>query len=97
MLVDSRHSPQKIDLEFMQWCGESGVPFSIVFTKADKLKPGALKENTAVYQKILQETWEELPPMYITSAEKKEGTDELLNFIENTNLFLVKNKVSFDA
>lgn len=96
VLVDARHNPQKIDLEFMQWCGESGVPFSIVFTKADKLKPNAAIANVEAYKTELLKTWEELPEMYLTSAEKKEGTNEILKYIEKTNLYLVKNKVKFD-
>ncbi len=96
VLVDSRHTPQKIDLEFMEWCGESGVPFSIVFTKADKLKPNAAVKNVEIYKNKMLEFWEELPEMYITSAEKKEGTEEILKYIGKTNDFLAKNKVKFD-
>lgn len=96
VLVDIRHNPQKIDLEFMQWCGESGVPFSIVFTKADKLKSGAAEKNVEVYKNELLQSWEELPDLYITSAEKKEGGDLILNYIQKTNDFLEKNKVKFD-
>ncbi|MDQ1098288.1 MULTISPECIES: ribosome biogenesis GTP-binding protein YihA/YsxC [Chryseobacterium] len=96
VLVDSRHTPQKIDLEFIQWCGESGVPFSIVFTKADKLKPNAVIKNVEDYKAELHKTWEDLPELYVTSAEKKEGGDEILKFIEKTNAFLINNKVSFD-
>ncbi|PKF75069.1 ribosome biogenesis GTP-binding protein YihA/YsxC [Chryseobacterium sp. PMSZPI] len=96
VLVDVRHNPQKIDLEFMQWCGESGVPFSIVFTKADKLKPNAVIKNVDDYKMELHKTWEDLPELYITSAEKKEGGDEILNFIEKTNDFLIHNNVNFD-
>lgn len=96
VLVDSRHSPQKIDVEFMQWCGESGIPFSIVFTKADKLKPNAALKNIETYQTELLKYWEELPQMYLTSAEKKEGGDDILKFIDETNSFLKKNKVRFD-
>lgn len=96
VLVDSRHSPQKIDVEFMQWCGESGIPFSIVFTKADKLKPNAALKNIETYQTELLKYWEELPHMYLTSAEKKEGGDDILKFIDETNSFLKKNKVRFD-
>ena len=95
VLVDIRHTPQKIDLEFMEWCGENGVPFSIVFTKQDKLKPGAADRNVEVYKTKLLETWEDLPDIYITSAEKKMGGDEILKFIEKTNAYLVKNKVKF--
>ena len=96
VLVDSRHNPQKIDLEFIQWCGESGVPFSIVFTKVDKLKPNTAKQNIEVYKNELLKTWADLPEMYVTSAEKKEGCDEILNFIETTNEFLANNSVTFD-
>ncbi|WP_370896744.1 ribosome biogenesis GTP-binding protein YihA/YsxC [Chryseobacterium gossypii] len=96
VLVDVRHNPQKIDLEFIQWCGESGVPFSIVFTKADKLKPNAVIKNVEDYKRELHKTWEDLPELYITSAEKKEGCEEILNFIEKTNEFLTLNNVSFD-
>ncbi|WP_294288265.1 ribosome biogenesis GTP-binding protein YihA/YsxC [uncultured Chryseobacterium sp.] len=96
VLVDSRHKPQTIDLEFIQWCGESGVPFSIVFTKVDKLKPNAAIQNVENYKAELHKTWEDLPEIYVTSAEKKQGCDEILNFIQKTNEFLVNNNVSFD-
>lgn len=97
VLVDIRHTPQKIDLEFMEWCGENGVSFSVIFTKADKLKTALIAtKNVEVYQKELLETWEELPNMYITSAEKKVGGEEILQYIEETNEFLVKNKVTFN-
>jgi len=96
VLVDIRHTPQKIDLEFMQWLGESSVPFSIVFTKADKLKPGGADRNVEVYKNELLKTWEDLPDLYVTSAEKKEGGDVILKFIQKTNDFLIKNKVRFD-
>ncbi|CAM2795377.1 YihA family ribosome biogenesis GTP-binding protein [Chryseobacterium flavum] len=96
VLVDVRHTPQKIDMEFIQWCGESGIPFSIVFTKADKLKPNAVIKNVEDYKAELHKTWEDLPELYITSAEKKEGGDDILDFIEKTNDFLTLNNVSFD-
>ncbi|NIF07785.1 YihA family ribosome biogenesis GTP-binding protein [Chryseobacterium sp. Tr-659] len=96
VLVDVRHNPQKIDLEFIQWCGESGIPFSIVFTKSDKLKPNAVIKNVEDYKAELHKTWEDLPELYVTSAEKKEGGDEILNFIEKTNDFLTLNNISFD-
>lgn len=95
VLVDVRHTPQKIDLEFMQWCGESGIPFSIVFTKADKMKPGGADRNVNLYQDELIKTWEDLPTMYLTSAEKKTGGEDILKFIETTNLYLIKNKINF--
>ena len=96
VLVDSRHTPQQIDLEFIQWCGESGVSFSIVFTKVDKLKPNTAIKNVEDYKAELHKTWEDLPEIYVTSAEKKEGCDEILNFIQTTNEFLKNNSVSFD-
>ena len=96
VLIDVRHSPQKIDLEFLQWCGESGIPFSIVFTKADKLRAGAATKNVEFYKKELEKTWEELPSIFITSAEKKEGTEDILDFIETTNALLIKNNVKFE-
>ena len=95
VLVDSRHTPQKIDLVFIEWCGENGIPFSIVFTKADKLKPNAAISNVENYQAELLKTWEDLPETYVTSAEKKVGTDEILNFISKTNKFLEENHVNF--
>ena len=95
ILVDIRHTPQKIDLEFMEWCAESGIPFSIIFTKADKLKPNAVTQNVETYQQKLLETCEELPELYITSAERKEGGENILNFIEHTNEYLRKHNVKF--
>ncbi|MCT4172194.1 YihA family ribosome biogenesis GTP-binding protein [Elizabethkingia anophelis] len=95
VLVDIRHAPQKIDIEFMQWCGESGIPFSIIFTKADKLKPKAIENHVKAYHDELLQFWEELPQSYITSAEKKEGGDAILHFIGETNIILEKNKVKF--
>ena len=86
VLVDSRHEPQTIDLEFIEWLGENGVPFSIVFTKADKLKSERqLKNNVQAYLNKLKEQWEELPPYFITSSEKRLGRDELLGYIEQIN------------
>ena len=82
VLIDSRLKPQKIDLEFIEWLGQSGVPFSIVFTKADKLSKGKAAANVEDYKKKLLETWEELPPIFVTSSDKKTGRDELLNYIE---------------
>lgn len=96
VLVDSRHTPQQIDIEFIEWCGESGVPFSIIFTKTDKLKPNTVNANVEVYRNELLKTWEELPDMYVTSAEKKIGGDEILKFISETNALMIKNKVKFD-
>lgn len=85
VLIDSRHKPQKIDLEFMQWLGEKGVPFSIVFTKMDKLTPGAGKKLTADYCAALLEQWEELPPVFRTSATDARGRGTILDYIEEMN------------
>ena len=85
VLVDIRLEPQKIDLEFIEWLGLSSVPFAIVFTKGDKLTPNKARQAVEDYKKKLLETWEELPPLFLTSSEKKEGRDELLNYIEQIN------------
>ncbi len=82
VLVDSRHAPQQIDVEFMQWLGESNVPFSLVFTKGDKQGPVKLRENVEAYKKKLMDTWEILPPIFVTSSEKAKGRDELLDYME---------------
>lgn len=82
LLIDSRHEPQKIDVEFMEWLGENGVPFSIVFTKMDKLGPEAGKRNVALYCEKLLETWEELPPVFTTSSHDGRGREALLDYIE---------------
>ena len=88
VLVDSRHEPQKIDLEFIQWLGEEGVPFALVFTKADKLTKGRLSANLEAYKARLLEEWEELPPIFVTSSEQQLGRDELLSYIEGINTTL---------
>ena len=85
VLIDSRHEPQKIDLEFMEWLGENGIPFSLIFTKIDKISKSRLQENLKAYQTKLLESWEELPPILLSSSEKKEGRDEILNYIEEIN------------
>lgn len=85
VLVDSRHEPQKIDLEFIEWLGENAVPFSIVFTKADKLRPQALQTKIDSYCKVLLNQWEELPPIFVTSSTSGKGRDELLDYIETLN------------
>lgn len=85
VLVDSRLEPQKIDLNFMEWLGENAVPFSIVFTKTDKLGKEACRKKIDAYCKRLSEQWEELPPMFITSSETKSGREELLDYIEQLN------------
>jgi GTP-binding protein len=85
LLIDSRLEPQKIDLEFIEWLGINGIPFSIVFTKMDKQSPTRSKESVERYKEKLLETWEELPPVFVTSSEKKQGREELLNYIEEIN------------
>lgn len=85
ILIDCRHEPQPIDLEFLEWMGTNAIPFSIVFTKADKLKPATLEENIAKYKAKLMETWEELPPYFITSSSNQTGREEILNYIQNIN------------
>ncbi len=82
VLIDSRLEPQKIDLEFMEWLGVTGVPFSIAFTKTDKLKPKEVERNVEQYKAKLLETWEELPDIFVTSAVEKSGQKEILKFIE---------------
>ncbi|MDE6017952.1 MAG: ribosome biogenesis GTP-binding protein YihA/YsxC [Muribaculaceae bacterium] len=85
VLIDVRHKPQKIDLEFLNFCGENGVPIAIVFTKADKVSRAVADHNMALFKNELLLKWEELPPMFLTSSEKKSGRDAILGFIEQTN------------
>ncbi|MDO6519161.1 ribosome biogenesis GTP-binding protein YihA/YsxC [Zobellia uliginosa] len=86
VLVDIRHEPQKIDMEFMEWLGENNIPFCIIFTKADKLKPKAIEENVNNYiSELLNGVWEEAPSYFITSSSKGYGRDDVLNFIDNIN------------
>lgn len=85
VLIDCRHEPQKIDLEFFQWLGENGVPFSIIFTKADKVTKSVLASNVAAYKARLLEEWEELPPVFITSSESSIGKDDVLAYISEIN------------
>lgn len=85
VLIDCRHEPQKIDLEFMEWLGENEIHFSLIFTKIDKISKGRLQENLKVYQTKLLESWEELPPILLSSSEKKEGRDKILNYIDEIN------------
>jgi len=85
VLVDIRHKPQPIDSEFMQYLGESGIPFGIIFTKADKLKPAAINRYVEDYCKVLLNTWEELPPYFVTSSSKHIGKEDVLEFIGSTN------------
>lgn len=85
VLIDSRHAPMKIDLDFINWLGENGVPFAIVFTKLDKMGPVAGKRNVQEYCNRLLEEWEELPPIFLTSSEDKRGREELLDYIDQLN------------
>ena len=82
LLIDSRHEPQRIDLEFIEWLGENGIPFGIVFTKADKMSRGKLAANIKLYLNTLSKQWEELPPYFITSSETRQGREEVLGSIE---------------
>ena len=85
LLVDARLEPQRIDLEFIEWLGENGVPFALVFTKADKISKGRLGGNVQHYLKVLSKQWEELPPYFITSSENRMGRQELLQYIGEIN------------
>lgn len=85
VLVDIRHDPQKIDMEFMDWLGEHDVPFAIIFTKADKLGPNAGAKRVAAYKRELKLHWSQLPPIFVTSAEKGTGREEVLDYIEAIN------------
>jgi len=85
LLIDSRHAPQKSDLEFIEWMGGNEIPFSMVYTKTDKLSKRELSDNLESYQAVLNEVWEELPTAFVTSSAKKQGLEEMLSFIENTN------------
>lgn len=85
LLVDIRLEAQKIDLDFIQWLGTSSIPFAIIFTKADKLSASKANQQVEAYQAVLSETWEELPPMFVTSSEKRQGRDEILDYIDHIN------------
>ena len=82
LLIDVRLEPQKVDLEFINWLGLSGIPFSIIFTKADKLGKTIVQKNVAAYCARLSETWEELPPYFVTSSETRQGREDVLNYID---------------
>jgi GTP-binding protein len=93
LLLDAMIPPQAIDMEFMNKLGERGIPFVIVYTKTDRMKSEDLKKNIAAIQAKVLESWETLPPEFITSAEKKRGKHEVLTFIEDTNKnFLIESK-----
>lgn len=88
VLIDVRLEPQQIDLDFLEWLGQNGIPFSIVFTKLDKLNASEIKRNTDRYRQILLEKWEELPPIFHTSSVNRTGRDEILDYIEDINASL---------
>jgi GTP-binding protein len=92
VLADARHAPQKIDLEFIDSLGEWQLPFAIIFTKADKEKPGVVKRNVQLFFEKMKENWEFLPPYFVTSAIKKTGKDEVLDFINDCNKEFIDNK-----
>ena len=92
VLIDCRHDPQPIDLEFMQWLGASGLPFGIIFTKADKLKPNALTRNVEAYIQVLLKDWEEVPPYFVSSSSNSLGRDEILGYIGEINQELNSNR-----
>lgn len=92
VLIDIRHEPQKVDIEFLDWLGDNGVPFSIIFTKADKLGPVAGQRNVEAYKKELLKRWEELPPVFVTSSEKGTGRQELLDYIYSINQEISKTE-----
>jgi GTP-binding protein len=85
LLIDSRHAPLAVDLEFMHFLGRNGIPFAIIFTKLDKLSAKQWSENLEVYKRRLAEDWDELPPLFATSSDKRVGRDEVLNYIEEIN------------
>lgn len=85
VLVDIRHKPQTIDLDFMNWLGENGIPFSIIFTKADKLKPKAIENHVNDYKTVMLEFWEDMPNHFITSSSNSMGKDDVLGYIEGLN------------
>ncbi len=85
VLIDSRHEPQQIDMEFMQWLGENAIPFAMVFTKSDKLSKSALQKNIERYKREMLEIWEEMPPIFVTSAETGMGKEAIIEYIESIN------------
>ena len=96
VLLDCRHEPQKIDLEFMEWRGENEVPFAIIFTKIDKISRGRLTENLNKYKERLLETWEELPPILLSSSETKDGREEILDYIQSINRQLRDERLAME-
>ena len=96
VLLDCRHEPQKIDLEFMEWLGENEVPFAIIFTKIDKISRGRLTENLNKYKERLLETWEELPPILLSSSETNDGREEILDYIQSINRQLRDERLAME-
>ena len=96
VLLDCRHEPQKIDLEFMEWLGENEVPFAIIFTKIDKISRGRLTDNLNKYKEKLLETWEELPPILLSSSETKDGREEILDYIQSINRQLRDERLAME-
>lgn len=96
VLLDCRHEPQKIDLEFMEWLGENEVPFAIIFTKIDKISRGRQTENLNKYKERLLETWEELPPILLSSSETKDGREEILDYIQSINRQLRDERLAME-
>lgn len=94
VLIDARLEPQKIDVEFLNWCGHNQIAFSMVFTKIDKLSSSALQKNIAQYKKEMLKTWEELPPVFLTSSESKFGREKVLNYINEINQLYSKTVIS---
>jgi GTP-binding protein len=94
VLIDARHAPQKNDLEFVNQLGRWEVPFTLVFTKADKEKPGVVKRNEQLFLDKMRETWQFLPQSFVTSAEKKTGRDEVLQFIQQCNDRIKENELT---
>jgi len=90
LLIDVRLEAQKIDLDFIEWLGTSSIPFAIIFTKSDKLSAAKVNNNVEAYKAVLKETWEELPPIFVTSSEKKLGRSEVLDYIDQINKQLTK-------
>lgn len=95
VLIDARHLPLKIDIDFINWLGESGIPFSLIFTKLDKITQKEFSFNFKKYSQELRKTWDDLPEMFKSSSEKKIGKEEILSFIEDTNKYLARNKIYF--
>lgn len=95
VLIDARHLPLKIDIDFINWLGESGIPFSLIFTKLDKVTQKEFSFNFKKYSQELRKTWDDLPEMFKSSSEKKIGKEEILSFIEDTNKYLARNTIYF--